>query len=222
MRGPTFNLEYTLVDRGLGPVFIANGEPFDAHDFRGTSAIDQVLLGWPEPLWFPQSQPLCGGPESRLTQRDEGPDFPETPSTELYVPTLSRLGPCQPGSDSVVIDNAANLAVASFGGGFQAGIADLSQAGSGEFRATLDNGAYVFAALAEPLVLEPGTYALAEAFAWYREEFYCSGTGTITIGETPGDFVIDVQNLGSAGSCPGTPINGELTVYWLWGTQQYK
>lgn len=214
MRGPLFDLEYHLLDEGIGPVFLANGEP--APDYLGTSAIDEVVMGWPEPLWSPQSEALCGGPGSLLTQRNLGRDFPEVPVTELYVPSLSRLGPCQPGNETVTIDNETKTASASFGSGFETEVLLLDSAVSGEFRVTLGNGSYVYARLAEPLADTPGAYPIAEALAWYRGEFYCAGTGFITFGEQPGAFVIDITGLGSAGRCPGEPVDGELTVYWLW------
>lgn len=72
-------------------------------------------------------------------------------------------------------------------------------------------------------MLEEGTYPIVDAIAWYRGEFLCAGTGQMTLVTKDDDSgfnsILSLQGLGSAGTCPGTPIDGALDAYRLEGAQ---
>ncbi|MEM1034090.1 MAG: hypothetical protein AAGN82_27380 [Myxococcota bacterium] len=208
----------------LVSIFVGDGElRVDAPD---VASLDRAVVGWPPPLGSPGTEPLCAGPGSWFARQRSGSDTPERPYWQARFEDLSRLMPCQPGDASIVIESSDSSAVGSMGGGFAASVVAISSAGSGEFRIFLDNGAYVFARLEEALIKERGTppeagdYTIADAFAWYDGEFFCAGRGTVTLvgpGGSARETTVSITDLGSAGACPGTPIDGALDVFRLPG-----
>lgn len=228
-RGPFFAFEHWFFpDGALGPALLAEGEQMES--FEGLSQLQRAVVGWPNPLWSLDTPPLCAGPGSWIFQREWNRDTPEVPYRQTHLEDLSRLMPCEPGDETVVFDSRTDTAVGSFGGGFETGTQFSWSAASGEFRILLGNGAYIFARLDEPLSTDSDTlpeardYAIAEAFAWYRGEFLCAGRGTVTLLEDEDggrSGIVSVEGLGSAGTCPGTPIDGELDVFRLGGDGQF-
>lgn len=228
-RGPYFAIEYWFSpDGAIGPAFLAEGDQTESSE--GLFQLHRAVVGWPNPLWSLETPPLCAGPGSWIFQRESSRDTPEVPYSQTHLEDLSRLKPCEPGDETVVFDSRTDTAVASFGGGFETGTQFYFSAVSGEFRILLANGAYVFARLDEPLstdadvLPEARDYAIAEAFAWYKGEFLCAGRGTVTLREDEDgglSSLVSVEGLGSAGTCPGTPIDGELDVFRLEGHGQF-
>lgn len=213
-----FYFEYRIDGGFLGPAFLADGEPVGLETFS-RSSLDRAIVAWRGPMLRSTDAILCGGADAELLQWGAGRDDPAVPITLLRLPTLSWLNAPQPGRETLHVDWRANTVVGSFGNGFEATLVNSDHAATGEFRLKTDNGAYVFARYDSGGELEAGTFELEDAYVWYGGEFFGAGSGVITLVEDEDgtNVILDIEGLGSAGTCPGTPIDGELTVYTVRG-----